>query len=303
MKRILITGARGFSARYLINYLQEELSVSAEIFGVVRTPDQRPHAEHRKLCDLTDYNAVSSLLADVQPTWIFHLSGSFTNHFDADCAGNVWATRNLLDAARGLDKRDCKILVVGSAAEYGYVSKEGESVAEGCPSRPVSVYGLTKAFQTSLAQYYARVHGLHIIIVRPFNLIGRGMSNRLFVGRLYEQILAMQRGGVKEIRLGDISGARDYVDIHDAVRAYRIALEHGGAGEIYNVGSGRLTPIQHLVELFLTRFKVDPRTVRSHTGQHRPSDASPSFCADATKLQHLGWSPVVDIEASVRRFI
>ena len=302
MERVLITGVSGFSGAGLLEYLREESVYRAQYFGVSRTPVDVPDGVEGRVCDLTDSDAVEDLLSDVRPTRVFHLSGTFTNEFDADYDGNVLTTRNLLDAALSLDKQRCRILIPGSAAEYGYVRADGEAVSETCPLQPVSVYGVTKVFQTSLAQFYARVNGLHVVVARTFNLIGRRISTRLLVGRMYDQILAVQRGDALEIRLGDISGARDYIDIRDAIRAYVTILERGNSGEVYNVGSGKLTSIRYILRLFLSQFGMDADVVRTQPGRYRPSDVSTSFCADTKKLRDLGWSPELTIEGSVRLF-
>lgn len=298
--RILITGASGFTGRYLLCHLLERLPYPAQYFGVDLNPLNIPEGVSPLACNLTDTQSVISLIRQVRPTRIFHLSGTFTNDMEADYAGNVASARNLFDAVLGTANLQCRVLVVGSAAEYGYVANEGEKVEESLPLRPVSVYGLTKTFQTALSQFYARTHGLHVVIVRPFNLIGYGISSRLFIGRVCEQIIALNEGHASEITLGDLSGARDYIDIKDAVEAYHIALEQGEAGEVYNVGSGQLSPIRQLVDLIISRCGIAPLSVRAHAGQIRPSDKSPSFCADITKLQRLGWSAKIGMETSVQ---
>jgi GDP-4-dehydro-6-deoxy-D-mannose reductase len=298
MERILVTGASGFTGRHLLSSLLAALPEDTEISGVDLNPGNLPERVSKFACDLTDSRAVISLIREASPTRIFHLGGTFTNQMETDYAGNVVSARNIFEAVMGMGEPDCRMLVVGSAAEYGYVACEGQAVTEDSPLRPVSIYGLTKTFQTALAQFYARVHGLGVVIVRPFNLIGCGVSSRLFIGSLCEQIAALKTGHAKEIRLGDLSGARDYIDINDAVKAYQIVMELGKPGEVFNIGSGVLTPIRQLVDLIVSRCGMEPGVVRVLTGSYRPSDASPSFCADMTKLRSLGWSPEIGMEES-----
>jgi GDP-4-dehydro-6-deoxy-D-mannose reductase len=299
VERVLVTGAAGFTGRHLIRFLKERLSKGTRFYGVDRTPVPPAEGLQFSVCDLTDSIAVYELTKEVEPSRIFHLSGSFSNEINEDYTTNVLTSRNLLDAVKGVGSRGCRVLIVGSAAEYGYVEKEGEAVAEDYPMRPVSIYGLTKTFQTSLAQFYARVHGLHVVIVRPFNLIGYGISSRLFIGSLCEQIAGIIVGHSQKISLGDVSGARDYIDVGDAVRAYYFVLEHGKIGDLYNVGSGRLTSIRHLTELILSSCGIDSNALRIRPANYRPSDNSPSFCADISKMRALGWAPRVSIEASI----
>jgi GDP-4-dehydro-6-deoxy-D-mannose reductase len=303
VERVLITGLPGFTASRLLDHLRQEAGNSTLCVGVSRHPYTAPDGVQAVACDLVDGQAVRRLLADVQPTRVFHLAGTFTNEFNTDFSGNVVTTQNLLDAALELaDPHSCRILIPGSAAEYGYVATAGDMVSERHPLRPVSAYGLTKVFQTQLAGFYARARGLHVVIARTFNLLGRGASRRLMVGRLYEQIQAVRRGEAEEITLGDVSGARDYIDVRDAIRAYIDIIEHGTAAEVYNVGSGRLTQTAELLRLLLARYRVKGECVRLHTDRIQPSDASPCFCADTRKLQGLGWAPQLSIEDAVRLF-
>ena len=303
MERVLVTGITGFTGSHLVQFLRQEAGVPAELHGVSRTAGKSPEGVRFWSCDLSDAAAVHELVATVQPTKIYHLAGSFSNEFSVDYAGNVTTTRNLLEGVGALPSQSCRMLVVGSAAEYGRVGEGCGGVSELQPVQPISTYGLTKVFQTALAQFYARVHKIPVIIVRPFNLIGSGASNRLFIGRLEEQIRALTQGKIKEITLGNLSGSRDFIDVRDAVRAYVVALERGERGEVYNVGSGHPTSVEKFVRVALACVGIGYEKIISDRKQHSPSDASTSFFADVTKLKRLGWCPELSIEASAGSFV
>jgi nucleoside-diphosphate-sugar epimerase len=129
-----------------------------------------------------------------------------------------------------------RFFLMGSAAEYGWPSSG--PVPETAPLRPVSVYGLTKSWQTALMEFYHRKHGLDIVMARTFNLFGEGCSPALFPGRVLEQIKKIQAGLATRIKVGPLDSKRDYLSIKLAVDAYWKIMERGKSGEIYNVGSG-----------------------------------------------------------------
>lgn len=260
-KNVLVTGAGGFTAGHLIDLLRDE--GRWRITGT----DLRPSlARGGRACDLADGAAVRRLLRECRPGRIYHLAGTFSNDFETDFRNNVLTTRNLLDGVLELGLK-CRILLIGSAAEYGMVSSRDNPVDEETPLRPVSVYGLTKAFQTLLMRAYVARHGLDIRMARTFNLLGAGASDDLFVGRVERQIAAYRRGRIKRIVVGSLEGRRDYLDVREAVADYVAIMERGRAGEIYNVGSGRAVRMRDLLRRLLRAHGFDLGIVREIRGR------------------------------------
>ena len=109
------------------------------------------------------------------------------------------------------------------------IAREDNPVSEEYPLHPVSIYGVTKAFQTQLAQFYYRRHHLDLVMARTFNLIGLGISPRLFIGRLQQQIEDYRFGKITKISLGNLEARRDYIPI-----------EAGGASLLPNHEPGPL---------------------------------------------------------------
>lgn len=230
--RVLVLGANGFTARNLIEHLKQNSenqiycsSLSAE------------GGDNWLACDLTVQSAVDSLLERVKPDQIYQLAGSFTNHYETDYLSNVVASRNILESILKI-KNNCRVLLVGSSAEYGSVSPEDNPVKEDHPLNPISIYGLSKAHQSTMMRFYHNVHQCDVVMARTFNLLGRGLSPNLFIGSLHEQIDAYKSGRIPRIRLGNLRHTRDYIDIGKAVRYYDLIMRSGQAGEVYNVGSG-----------------------------------------------------------------
>ena len=243
---ILVTGSKGLSGRHLTPLLAA--TASSSIYQTDILPD--PSVANYFCCDLSSSGAVEELLVTVKPDQIYHLAGLFSGEFEKDLAANVLATKNILDAILKLKLRS-RVLLIGSAAEYGLIKPEQNPVTENSPLNPVSIYGVTKAYQTQLMGYYHTVHGLDLMLARPFNLLGRGASEKLFVGRLYRQIEDYQTGKIKQITVGNLDSYRDYIAIEDACRHYLTIMNRGKSGEVYNVGSGRPVQMRKLLEQLL----------------------------------------------------
>lgn len=249
LMKILITGAAGFTAIHLAKLLSvqgDSASEPRELFYSSLQTNRPEHCARYIPCDLSQFESVNSLISSIRPDQIYHLAGSFTNDYALDYAANVLSTKNILDALlrSGVN---AKTLLIGSAAEYGAVEEAENPITEGHPLKPVSIYGLTKVHQTHLMDYYCRVHKLNIVMARTFNIFGRGMSSRLFVGRIYEQIEKYKRQEISKITVGNLKNKRDYLDVDDTVKYYQAIMACGSSGEIYNVGSAKSIRIYDLL--------------------------------------------------------
>ncbi len=233
--KVLITGAHGFSARHLFESLSKDPSL--EIFQL-----------DIDKCDLSQYETTKKWIHSIAPNQIYHLAGSFTNIYETDYQNNVLSTKNILDSLVSLNIQ-CRVLLVGSAAEYGVPSTN--PICENAPLAPVSIYGLTKVFQTFLMDHYSSLYGLDLVMARTFNLMGKGLSKNLFIGKVYDQIDRYKKGEISKITLGNLSAERDYIDIKEAMLAYQKIMNKGLKGATYNVGSGRRTEMAHLLKEIL----------------------------------------------------
>jgi GDP-4-dehydro-6-deoxy-D-mannose reductase len=279
--KVLVTGAGGFSGRHLISHLSADLSV--KIFCAAVTP----RCETGWLfCDMTQKKAVTDLVRQVMPDQIYHLAGLNTGDYDSDYRVNVLSTKNLLEAmVEG--KNPCRILLVGSSAEYGFVPEEDNPVKEDHALAPMSVYGLTKVYQTYLMKFYYSFHNMDVVMARPFNLLGRGAPANLFIGRVYEQIKAFQAGQTAKIVVGNLENRRDYIPIEQAVRYYALIMQRGKPGEIYNVGSGTSIPIRQLLKQILEDNGLDTVIVEERTTEFPNRFDVTNLVADISKLKRL----------------
>ena len=270
-----MAGAAGFTGRHLCGLLRDrggcDVVAAGRGQGIVE-------------CDFSDPSMVGALLEKVQPTGIFHCIGSFTNSWETDLHSNVTTTRTLLDSVGALASQ-CRVLLIGSAAEYGFAP--AGPVPETCPLRPASIYGLTKVMQTMLMDFFVRNHGMDIVMARTFNLFGDGCSPSLLPGRVSQQIERVRQGLQSTIQVRSLASHRDYLHVGNAVKDYVRIMEHGCRGEVYNVGSGTGVAMTSLVQELL-----DPSGLTMKNVEILPEDEGvkpnvPLICADTAKLRSL----------------
>ena len=305
--RYLITGVSGFAGSHLADFLLASAQPGDEVWGCDLSADRRPYhpaALHLTAADLREAAQVGSLLERTRPDRIFHLAGqafpgsSWSNPWDT-LETNLRSQLNLLEAARSAASQ-ARILVLGSAEEYGRVAPGDLPIRETCPLQPDSPYGVSKVGQDLLGLQYFFSYGLRVVRVRPFNHIGP-RQNRQFVAPAFAaQIAAIEaQRQPPVIRVGDLTARRDFTDVRDIVRGYALALEQGEPGEVYNLGSGRSWAIRELLDglLRLSSIRVP---VETDPARLRPSDIAVLVC-DASRFQaRTGWEPRLTFEQSLK---
>ncbi|MBI3610815.1 MAG: GDP-mannose 4,6-dehydratase [Nitrospirae bacterium] len=305
--KVLITGATGFVGSHLADLLVAE---GYQVFGMALTQD-RPHLatiESRLsiLCgDVRDFKAVAEVLADVKPDYVYHLAGSaFVPDADADPRlvydVNFQGTLNMLEAVRAMGSAP-RTLVVSSAEVYGRVPEEALPVNEDAPLRPLSPYGVTKACADLAAYQYAAAYRLPVIRVRPFNHIGPRQSEQFVCSSFAKQIAEIEKGVRKPVlHVGNLEARRDFTDVRDVVRAYRMILEKAEGGEVYNVGRGKAWRVEEIVKMLLAESRVQGIELEQQPVRVRPNDVPVMLC-DPSKLEKsFGWKSQIPIEQTLR---
>jgi len=304
--RALITGIAGFAGSHLAELLLAETQL--EVWGVLLESDAYPANANDRLHlvygDLTDRDITQVILARVQPDYVFHLAGQ---SFVGDSWDNPWATMepniraqlNILSLAVDLGL-EARYLVVGSYEEYGSVPTEDLPIDEDTPLRPNSPYGVSKIAQDFLGVQYHLSHGLQTVRVRPFNHIGPRQRDQFVVPAFARQIAEIEAGVAPPvIRVGNLKAKRDFTDVRDTVRAYWLILQHGEAGEVYNVGSGCAYSAQEILDglLNLTDKRIE---VQVDPARLRPADVPITLC-DAGKLRAAtGWHPGIPLKQTLQ---
>ena len=225
--RTFITGGRGFVGGHLAAHLRSE--------GDEVTVADRD-------VDVTDRAAIVDALRACEPTTIYHLAAmtSVAESWQRPAEFtrvNVLGTAHLLDAAHEVAP-SARVVVVSSAEVYGVVSEDELPLRETSPSRPANPYSTSKVEAELVAREAVRSRGQHVVIARPFNHIGPGQSTSFVVPALARRMLDATAQGLHFIMVGDLSTRRDFSDVRDVVRAYRLLAQWGRPGEAYNVASG-----------------------------------------------------------------
>ena len=263
---ILITGADGFVGRHLVAHLE---ACGDEVIGVDRHgPDG---------VDITDADAVGRLMAKVRPSSIYHLAGwadvggSWKAPVEAFRA-NAEGTLNVLSAA--VEAGVGRVLAVSSADVYGKVEPAELPLTEDSPLRPASPYAASKVAADYLGLQAWLGRGLPVLRVRAFNHLGPGQTDKFVAPALASRIARAEPegppddGGEVVLPIGDLSARRDFTDVRDVVRAYRLLMRDGEPGEVYNVCSGVDLAVQDLADQLLAqakvpvRFETDPSLLR-----------------------------------------
>ena len=287
---IWITGAGGFSARYLAVYLRQ-LPVALELVGLERFHFENSNFDQVHKIDITNPEAMRRLARSRPPDCVFHLAGAMPPAEEGELwRVNVGGTQILLQTLAAAGTKPVRIVTIGSAAEY-YPVRRNLIETDKCGGE--TPYGRTKWAQTAIALACARELGMDVMVARTFNLLGPGLSNALVAGSLCAQF-----AGDGPIKVGNTSASRDFVDVRDAVRAYWQISQKGKRGEIYNVATGRATTIKKLLALFV-KFAGNSRTIDESPTASRIADYA-RVCGNNAKLRRLGWSPSISLEQSVR---
>lgn len=311
MKKILITGISGFVGRYFVDCLRENpgrfeihgiaRSKQPEVFFSDRTSSEIKIFYHQ--ADVTNSALVRSIIDEVRPDQILHLAAqssvaeswispapSFMN--------NVSGFLNILEAVRQSSSIP-RILSIGSAEQYGYVSEGDLPLKEDYPLNPANPYAAGRVAQEHLAMVYHEGYGLDICCTRSFNHCGPGQSDRFVASSIARQFARIAQGRQDNvIRIGNGSIVRDFLDVRDVVRAYSLLLEKGASGQVYNVCSGHGHTIRELVTM-LAEIRKGKIQIVEESRKMRSRDI-PCLIGSNGKVQAaVDWQPEIPLAKSL----
>ena len=286
--RSLITGGRGFVGTWLADHLRSSGDVVVQI-------DQE--------VEITDPTALLAAVKDAAPDAIYHLAamthvGQSWDEPLRVLEVNVLGTGALLAAARECGT-DPTVLVTSSAEVYGAVTDPGQlPLTERSPTTPLSPYAASKLAAEALCGQAWLGHGQRVVVVRPFNHIGPGQSPNFAVAALAKRIVDAERSGAEEIPVGNLTARRDFTDVRDVVRSYRLLVESGAPGEVYNVCSGRDVAIQEIADRLLAQAGSSVRLVPDPSLM-RPVEV-PVLRGDPARLMEAtGWAPEITLDQTL----
>lgn len=284
LPKLLITGASGFTGQHACSHF---IKAGYEVTAVTRTDLNNPEVLVEQ-CDLTNEEAVRKLIKKVKPQYLLHLAGQ--NHVGhswsepiSTLEANYNSTLNLIEALR-LENPDCKTVIVGSALQFD-------------PSNLSTLthpYSFSKTLQVLVAQAWAKLYNLHIVIAKPSNLIGPGFSNGV-CSIFAKRIIYMEENKRETVlNVNNLGAQRDFIDVRDAISAYEILLINGSSGEIYEISSGKSYSLKEVITRFQSLTSVDFQITSTESDFN---EAKVKILPN--KILNLGWKPTISIQSSL----
>ena len=251
--------------------------------------------------DLLDADATRAAIAAARPDVVYHLAalahvGRSWDDPARTLTQNQAMTLGVLEAVR-TEAPAATVVFVSSGEVYGPPATL--PVDESAALRPQNPYAVSKAAGDLLAGFYADAHGLGVVRARAFNHVGPAQPPIYALASFARQVAAGLEAGEDPIRVvtGNPDARRDYTDVRDVVRAYRLLAAAGQPG-VVNVCSGRTASARELVAA-LGRTAgveieqvVDERLVRAHEVKE--------IRGSAVRLRELtGWQPEIPLETTL----
>lgn len=250
------------------------MAASDSVAALSRTGAVADGAAECLAVDLRDGDAVQAAVRDTAPEVVYHLAAlSSVGRSWEDPAStvqdNVATAVSMLEAIR-LQSPDARVVWVSTCEVYG--EPASLPLYEDAPLQPANPYAVSKATGDMLAAVYAKAHGLDIVRARPFSHAGPGQRPIFIVSSLARQAAQARIAGAEQMRIviGNPDTRRDFTDVRDVVRAYRLLAEAGRPG-VYNVSSSRsisaaeqVSLLAELIAPLRVEHRIDPARVRAH---------------------------------------
>lgn len=292
-KTALIIGCNGFAGNYLYKELE---GAGYEVFGADVCEDKSK--KNTFVVDMLDFSSCSKLFEQVKPDYVFNLAGqaapsiswekiNLTMHLNVDISVNI-----ALSVAKHCPK--ARILFIGSANQYDVSSSKDGLIGEDCPVNGTSPYDVSKNTQEVLVKLIAERFNLEYIFTRSFNHIGAGQKTGFVITDYSKRIVDLERGLIDTFSFGNLNSWRDFSDVRDVVRAYRLLAEKGVSGKIYNVGSGKSTYIRDMIGVLVENS--DAAMEKVMLPKRLDDNELIHVRADISELQKdTGFEPSIDI--------
>jgi GDP-4-dehydro-6-deoxy-D-mannose reductase len=289
--RALVTGSDGFVAQHLIRHLREN---GDEVHGIDRERD------------VTDERSMREVFEWFAPDVTYHLAalthvGDSWEHASEFTRVNVVGTQRVLDASFEAVPESTTI-VVSSSEVYGVSREEDQPLRETFRVAPANPYSSSKVEAEHVARDAVRFRGQRIIIARPFNHLGPGQAPTFVVPALVGRLLDARERGEESIVVGDLSTRRDFSDVRDVVRAYRLLARLGVSGEVYNVASGHDVALVDIANQLVAQLApgvqlvVDPSLLR-------PVEVPVSRGSYGKLHQATGWAPLIPLHVTLEEVV
>lgn len=284
--KVLVTGANGFVGSYLSAW-----------------PDSVPLVEHGQRIDICDTSALAEAVQNVRPDAVVHLAAQSSvpqslHNPRETYETNFYGTLNLLMALRDSEFSG-RFLYVGSGDMYGRVPVRAMPIHEDYPLYPRSPYAVSKVAAEAMCYQWSQSGLFDVVMVRPFNHIGPRQSASFVVSGFAEQVAEIKfNKRDPHVDVGNIDVSRDFTDVRDVVRAYRLLLEKGNNGEVYNVCSGHERTIRSILDSLISQagIRVD---VHQDSNRMRSGEQERVWGSHAKLRRDTGWQPEIPFDQTL----
>ncbi len=319
-KTVLITGANGMIAQYMVRVLIQlnlEFNINLKVIALVRNKEKSlkvfKEYMYRRNFQLLVQDVCDPINLNCNIDYIIHAASQASpKYYSVDPIGtlkpNIIGTFNLLDLAR---KNKVKSFLYFSSSEvYGEIEEKFIPTKESNygyidPTQVRSCYAESKRMSENMCICWFHQYGVPVKIVRPFHTYGPGMV--LNDGRVFADFISDVVNNRNIILKSDGSATRNFCYLADAVSAFFTVLLKGNAGEVYNVSNDSCEiSIKQLAELLSSLFserniKVEYK-IREKHDKYLISKINRN-CADISKIKALGWTPLYNIQQGFERTI
>ncbi len=295
----LVTGGAGFIGSHLVDRLiKDGHSVTVlDNFSTGRPANLAHLKNNNKLklveADIADFAAIEPHFKGID--WVFHIAAladivpSIQNPL-AYHRSNVDGTASVLEASRKHGIK--KLQYAASSSCYGI--PDAYPTLETAEIRPQYPYALTKNLGEQMVMHWGQVYKLPVVSTRFFNVYGPRSRTSGTYGAVFGVFLAQKLKNQPFTVVGDGTQTRDFTFVTDIVDAVVTAVQSNVSGEIFNIGSGKPTSVNRIVELLGGPVTYVPK---------RPGEPDCTF-ADISKISRvLGWKPKIKIEEGVKILI
>jgi GDP-4-dehydro-6-deoxy-D-mannose reductase len=306
-KIALVTGAEGFIGSHLVKFLHGK---GWSVIGshLQKSDAPSPGVPHLRIehCDLRNGLRVMQMVAQYQPTHIFHMGAqSLPTASWVDPVttfeSNIMGSLHLFEAARHM-KRSPVIVSACSSAEYGNVPASAIPVKEEQPLKPLHPYGISKVCLDLLAREYFLDYKIPAVNIRLFNTTGPGKTNDA-PSDFVRQLVRIKKGlQAPVIEVGNLKPRRAFLDVQDTVRGFYLAAMKGKRGEAYNLCASRTHPIHELLRTAI-RLSGVKAEIRPVSRLMRPSDEKIIFGSSKKFQKDTGWTALNSIEQTLQSML
>ncbi len=304
-----ITGITGQDGSYLAERLLQEGDV---VHGIVRRSsttrrrrldrlffdkDVYDHRLFLHYADLDDVTTIRRILLKTEPDELYHLAGQ--SHVGASfeipettCQFTAMGTLKLLEILRDLPKRP-RLLHISSSEIFGRPERSPQN--ETTAMRPVTPYGVAKAFATQMVTLYRESFGLFACNAICYNHESPRRGESFVTRKISRAAAAISLGMQDHLSLGSLDSQRDWGYAPEYVDAMWRMLQQPSADD-YVLATGKLHSIEQFLDAAFGAVDLDWRQYVRRDGRYmRPAEVA-RLCGDPSKAsQRLDWQAVTQL--------